>query len=110
VVRIGPNALSYTNSEAWKDIYGHRSGKPEMPKEKIFYSQMNAGLQSIAGAERERHAHLRRLLAHGFSDKALREQEREIQRYADQLMMRLRERGKLGQEPLDLVAWYNVSG
>jgi cytochrome P450 len=61
-------------------------------------------------AKPERHAHLRRLMAHGFSEKALREQEQEIQRYADQLMTRLREQGKLGQQPLNMVAWYNVSG
>lgn len=37
VVRISPNELAYIDSEAWKDIYGHRAGKGEIPKDPQFY-------------------------------------------------------------------------
>jgi hypothetical protein len=106
VVRIAPNELSYTNSVAWKDIYGHRSGKPEMPKDPDFYV---SGPGSILIAPRERHSHLRRLLSHGFSEKALREQEQTIQRYADMFLKGLHDQCHAGHEPVDLVRWYNVS-
>ena len=106
VVRIAPNELSYTNSIAWKEIYGHRSGQPEMPKDPDFYV---SGPGSILTAPRERHTHLRRMMSHGFSEKALREQEQTIQKYADMFLKGLRDQCRDGQEPVDMVSWYNVS-
>lgn len=108
VVRIAPDELSYITADAWKDIYGHRSGKPEMQKDPIFYAHLSSGPTSIIRAPRDRHGPLRRLLAHGFSDKALREQEREIQYYADLMITRIKEHSKNGAT-IDMVAWYNVS-
>lgn len=52
------------------------------------------------------HSRHRRLLAHAFSDKALREQEPLIKEYVDLLMQRLRERDG---EKVDLVAWFNYT-
>lgn len=37
VVRIAPNELSFNTAEGWRDIYGNRIGKPEMPKDQLFY-------------------------------------------------------------------------
>jgi hypothetical protein len=37
VVRIAPDELAYIDSEAWKDIYGQRPGKEEVPKDPPFY-------------------------------------------------------------------------
>lgn len=33
VVRYGPNDLSYSNGDAWKDIYGYERGRKENPKQ-----------------------------------------------------------------------------
>jgi cytochrome P450 len=106
VVRIAPNELSYTDSAAWKEIYGHRSGQPEMPKDPDFYV---SGRGSLITESRERHAHLRRMMSHGFSDKALREQEPLMHRYVDMFLKGIHDQSRGGQEPVDMVRWYNVS-
>ncbi|GAB1321058.1 Isotrichodermin C-15 hydroxylase [Madurella fahalii] len=114
VVRIAPNHLSYTDLRAWKDIYGHRSGPqhaniPENPKSRIHYrpGDVMDSPPNILTADREEHSRLRRAIAHGFSDRAMREQEPRIQRYVDILVKGLRETGEEGKKPLDLVKWYN---
>ncbi|KXX82516.1 Isotrichodermin C-15 hydroxylase [Madurella mycetomatis] len=115
VVRIAPNHLSYTDLRAWKDIYGHRSGPqhantPENPKSRLFYRDDDDDAEpppNILNASREEHSRLRRAIAHGFSDRAMREQEPLIQRYVDLLAKGLRESGEEGKKPLDLVKWYN---
>jgi hypothetical protein len=35
VIRIGPNELSYITEDAWSDIYGKMSGKPQLVKSPI---------------------------------------------------------------------------
>lgn len=108
VVRVAPDELAYTNADAWKDIWGLRSGKGEIPKDPNFYSNTAAGGLSIIAAPAERHGQLRRLLSHGFSEKALREQEPIVQSYLDLFIRRLRDLST-GNEPIDIVDWYNVS-
>lgn len=40
VIRLGPNELSYTDGQAWKDIYASQKGKLENPKTHWFqYAQ-----------------------------------------------------------------------
>ncbi|KAG7142067.1 Averantin hydroxylase like protein [Verticillium longisporum] len=74
VVRIAPHHLSFTDPQAFKDIYGHRIGA--------------AIPHNIISSTIEDHRGLRRSLAHGFSDKAMREQEPIIGRYVDLLLLR----------------------
>lgn len=112
VVRLGPNHLSYVDLRAWKDIYGHRTGAqhelPENPKSPVFYvDTANDVVPSIAAAARDEHARLRRALAHGFSERAMRQQEGIIQYYVDLLARRMREKAGGGGERLDMVRWYN---
>lgn len=107
VVRVAPDELSFVRVPAWKDIYGHRAGG-ELRKDKKYHSGFGAEpLLLNAGAED--HRQLRRLLAHGFSDKALREQEPIIQQYLNILMAKLHEEGQSGQVALNMCDWYNVS-
>ncbi len=40
IVRIAPDELSLNTAEGWRDIYGNRVGKPEMPKDKLFYGEL----------------------------------------------------------------------
>lgn len=56
------------------------------------------GHVSIFGAPLERHGTLRRLLSHGFSEKALRCQEPIIQHYLDLFIRRLRDLRREGRE------------
>ncbi|KAL4810615.1 benzoate 4-monooxygenase cytochrome P450 [Aspergillus unguis] len=106
VVRIAPNKLSYTSANAWRDIYGHKkAGEPEMPKDKQWYVP-DPNAQQIIFSDRERHSHFRRLLSHGFSDRALRGQEPLLRKYTDLLIANLSKASKSGQ-PVNVVQWYN---
>ncbi|KAL9950029.1 hypothetical protein D7B24_001162 [Verticillium nonalfalfae] len=93
VVRIAPHHLSFTDPQAFKDIYGHRIGAasdmPELPKATMFYHVSRRIPHNIISSTIEDHRGLRRSLAHGFSDKAMREQEPIIGRYVDLLLLRL---------------------
>ncbi|OIW22978.1 putative cytochrome P450 monooxygenase [Coniochaeta ligniaria NRRL 30616] len=117
VVRLAPNELAFASHQAWRDIYGHKPGQDELPKSKLFYR--NTGMPpSIVSEDKENHALLRRLLANGFSDRSMREQEPIIGSYVDLLIRRLREysvdrdakdetTGLQQRRKLDMTAWYN---
>lgn len=108
-VRLAPDELSFVGGDAWKSIYGYKHGTAgEMPKDPQMYLNTSAGGLSIFGAPSERHGTLRRLLSHGFSEKALRSQEPIIQHYLDLFIRRLRDLGAKGKK-VDIVTWYNVS-
>jgi cytochrome P450 len=109
VVRIGPNELSFSNREAWNEIYGHRIGKPNMQKDEDMYTPPLFGPKSIITADDAGHARYRRLLAHAFSDKALRAQEPMLVSYVDLLIRRINELCDGGSNPLDMVKWYNFT-
>ncbi|KAI0894235.1 putative cytochrome P450 monooxygenase [Annulohypoxylon nitens] len=106
VVRIAPDELSFTEARAWKDIYGHRQGIPEFPKDSSQTFTDDPAHPHIIAAPREQHSKLRKLLSHGFSEKALREQEGVLNTYAMKLINALRSRIC---EPVDLVKWYNFT-
>jgi cytochrome P450 len=109
VVRISPNELSFSNPEAWAEIYGHRQRKPNMQKDEDMYTPPLFGPKSIITSDDAGHAHYRQLLAHAFSDKALRAQESILMSYVDLLIKRLYEMGNNGNSPLDMVKWYNFT-
>lgn len=107
VVRLAPNELAYVDAAAWKDILGHDPKSEESGKWHLFYRPAKGQPQDLISADRELHSKLRRLLSHGFSDRAMREQEPIILGYVDLMMQRLREQCKGGQESLDMEKWYN---
>ncbi|KAI1379669.1 putative cytochrome P450 [Hypoxylon crocopeplum] len=91
VVRIAPNELAFSSPQAWRDIYGHKTGQDEFPKYRGFYRVFNHLPTSIINAGTNEHALLRRQLAVGFSDRAMREQEPIIGSYVDLLISRLKD-------------------
>ncbi|KAH8650038.1 putative P450 monooxygenase [Xylariales sp. PMI_506] len=107
VVRIAPDELSFISGRAWKDIYGHRKpGEPEFTKDKKYHAGFD-GDATLINSNREYHSYLRKLLSHGFSDSALRQQETIIQDYLEKLINQLYEKGQSGEVALDLSRWYN---
>ncbi|KKY14815.1 putative cytochrome p450 [Diplodia seriata] len=93
VVRLGPNLLSYTNPDAWKDIYGHRIGTKTKSntKDVLHYPPDLNGRYSInALGSDDEHGRVRRIFSHAFSDRALKEQEPLIASFADHLVAHLR--------------------
>ncbi|KAK1140603.1 hypothetical protein N8T08_010240 [Aspergillus melleus] len=106
VVRIGPNMLVYRNAQAWKDIFGHRkSGDGSFHKDQNFYPPTPSGPMLLA-ADDANHSRQRRLLAHAFSDRALREQEPILQSYVDLLVLQLNN-SVASNETVDLTKWFN---
>lgn len=110
VVRIAPNELAFANPTAWKDIMGHRgAGEDELEKWESFYRPIKQSPTDIVSAGRDEHALLRRQLAHGFSDRSMREQQPIIKKYIDQLIRRLHENCAGGEKAVNLMAWYNFT-
>ncbi|KAI0138673.1 cytochrome P450 [Hypoxylon sp. NC0597] len=108
VIRIAPDELVYCDPQAWKDIYGHKSnGAPEFPKDPKIYRLISHLPTSLINADRDEHAIIRRQLSHGFSEKAMREQEPIIGVYVDFLIKRIYENGKNGSIPLNMREWFN---
>lgn len=91
VVRIAPNELAFSSPQAWRDIYGHKTGQEEFPKYRGFYRVFNHLPTSIINADAKEHALLRRQLTVGFSDRAMREQEPIMGSYVDLLISRLKD-------------------
>ncbi|KAF7186799.1 Versicolorin B desaturase [Pseudocercospora fuligena] len=104
-VRIGVNELSFADSRAWKDVFAHR---PEFPKDRRKLVMPPNGSHSILGAPAEEHARFRRLLAHAFSEKGLREQEPRIKKYMDLLVDRLNEKA-IAKQATNIVDWYTAT-
>ncbi|OJD28891.1 cytochrome p450 [Diplodia corticola] len=107
VVRLAPDQLSFTSVEAWRDIYGHKvGGRGGMSKDLTFYGPDSAGFNGIIRTNDEDHARHRRLLAHAFSDKALREQEPLINKYVSLLVEKLSDAASAA-DGIDMVRMYN---
>ncbi|KAF4636467.1 hypothetical protein G7Y89_g1609 [Cudoniella acicularis] len=96
VVRIAPDELSYRASQAWTDIYGHRTpnGLGNLPKETRTRPKEVNGVPSIITANDETHRRMRRLQSHMFSEKALAAQEPLVNGYVDKLISRLHEQAR----------------
>ncbi|KAL8795325.1 MAG: hypothetical protein Q9195_002195 [Heterodermia aff. obscurata] len=105
VVRISPDELSFVAPSAWKDIYGLRSGHDEFPKDLTTFS----GLVNLLTANNADHTRFRRLLSHGFSDKALREQESLIQTYVHNLISGLKHQAQASEGKANLGDWFNYT-
>ncbi len=110
IVRLSPNELSFTHSDAWENIYGHHLGSPSFPKDPLWHRTQVNGVRSILSANDADHARIRRLLVHGFSDKALREQEPLIHSYVELFINRLLQQtadAPLGTATINIAQWFN---
>ena len=107
VVRISPNELSFITEGTWKDVYTHRQGRPLMQKHVVFTRMAKA--DSLLIANDAAHTRGRKVLAHAFSDRALREQEPIIKSYVDLLISKLHGETRADSTVVNLMAWYNFT-
>ncbi|CAG8880804.1 unnamed protein product [Penicillium salamii] len=107
IVRIAPDELAFSHPDAWQEIMGHRKGQPEFTKATWFYRPVEDQPTHVVNATREQHGRLRRQLAHGFSEKAMRDQEPLIRGYVDLLLERLD--GFCTGDSVALSDWYNFT-
>jgi cytochrome P450 len=90
VVRIAPNELDFTDPRAWSDIYARRSKEVlELPQNLDFYDVTGGETLSFLTYEREQHDAVRKVLSNGFSERAMRAQERDISGCVDLLIQKL---------------------
>ena len=107
-VRIGPNQLSFTESQAFRDIYGHVPGREEIPKDHRSTALPPNGLPSILRSEKSDHTRYRRLLSHAFSDRGLKDQELHIRLHVNLLVERLDEQTTTGHVT-DIMTWISMA-
>ncbi|KAF7180412.1 hypothetical protein CNMCM7691_009580 [Aspergillus felis] len=106
IVRVAPDELSFAHPDAWSDI--HKRTGEEMDKAPWFYRVIETNPLNILNESHERHSRLRRQLATGFSEKAVRNQEPIIRGYIDLLLEKLRENNNDGQ-PVVISDWFNYT-
>ncbi|KAK7698575.1 hypothetical protein SLS64_012443 [Diaporthe eres] len=91
----------------WKEIYGHKAGQLEFSKDEKYFSGLK-GEPIILNADRHYHGYIRKLFTHGFSEKAMREQESILKEYVDLMFRRVEEEGQKGTQQIDILQWYNI--
>ncbi|KAK3376304.1 cytochrome P450 monooxygenase [Lasiosphaeria ovina] len=91
VVRVSPNELSFSNPDAWEDIYGFRSSDEPMEKDPLWCGSLQhvEADVPITMAPRRVHTRQRRAFAHSFSNTSLLSQEPLIQSHVDKFMDQL---------------------
>jgi hypothetical protein len=110
VVRTGPRELSYAaGANAWKDVYGFKKHGAAQPyKDPMFYGKPLNGVDSVITAGDFNHGRQRKILSHAFSDKALKEQEPLLKRWAALMRKKLGERAS-GEDHVDILKYYNCT-
>ncbi|KAI2709931.1 hypothetical protein DTO006G1_9212 [Penicillium roqueforti] len=109
ILRIGPNELAFNTAQAFRDIYGARPGGC-FPKNRSQYVAPANGVDHLVCAvDNATHARQKRLLAHAFSEKALRDQEGLITGYVDTLITKLRSQIRQGASIVDVKSWMNFT-
>ncbi|KAI6778698.1 Isotrichodermin C-15 hydroxylase-like protein [Emericellopsis cladophorae] len=110
ILRTMPNELTFTDPQAWKDIYGHRQGHQQFHKDPIHVGSVQdiPGSTTLTMADDENHSRQRRTLSHAFSQKALLEQESIIRGYVDLFVTKLRPFAQTG-EPANMCDWFNFT-
>lgn len=104
VVRLQPDELSFTKSQAWTDIYASR---PQLPKSEIASVVHPSGVRPLATiVKTEDHTRQRKILSHAFSERALKEQESILQGYTDLLIQRMHDHVEAGKD-VNIRDWYS---
>lgn len=108
-VRYSPDEISSILPETWKTVYGHKTRSDRnFEKDPLFLSPPANGVNSVLRADNNDHRRMRRVLAHAFSEKALRGQEDIIKTYVDLFVSRLAEKAA-GEEHIDIMRWFNLT-
>ncbi|KXJ85092.1 cytochrome P450 [Microdochium bolleyi] len=108
-VRYTANQVSFNSTDAWKPIYGHKmNAEQNFDKDPIFYAVREEDASNIIIANNDDHRRMRRVLAHAFSEKALRGQEDIMKGYIDLFIRRIGEKAA-ANEAINIVLWYNFT-
>lgn len=99
IVRVAWDELSFNDARAWSDIHGNAAFKKNL----TWYSSAGGAKgTSVADANDEDYARIRKALLSGLSDKALKEQEPLLQHYVGLLIEKLHTDLASGNEQIDI--------
>ncbi|KAF2656780.1 cytochrome P450 [Lophiostoma macrostomum CBS 122681] len=91
VVRICPNHLSFITSSSWEDIHGHAATKK---LQKYGYFRVRPDAQAMLTTTGDEHARQRAAFAHGFSQRAINDQEPTLTLHVNRLVEKLEQQIK----------------
>ncbi|KAH8727461.1 cytochrome P450 [Phaeosphaeriaceae sp. PMI808] len=111
IVRFSPTKLSFIHPQAWKDIYGYRTGgRAENPKDSRFFPKDINGEDSIITEGVAEHGRVRKIFSNAFSNKALQLQEDLIQGHVQKLIRNIkRDITSDPEKAFDIVKVYNYT-
>ncbi|EGP86164.1 unnamed protein product [Zymoseptoria tritici ST99CH_1A5] len=102
-VRVAPDELSFTDPEAWAQIYNSR---PQLPKSTYHFGELSNDRlpTSMITAHDAEHNRLRRLLGPAFQNSSIAEVEPVLQQYFDLLCKQLTIASREGSQ--DIGEWF----
>lgn len=108
VVRIAPTELSFSgDAQTFKDVHGFKkAGQNSVYKDPFFYGKPFNNVDSVITADDANHSRQRKLIAHAFADKSLKDLEPMLKQWAGMMLQKLTER--VG-EPVDILKFYNCT-
>ncbi|KAF7941446.1 hypothetical protein BELL_0061g00170 [Botrytis elliptica] len=109
VLRVAPDELSFTDPQAWKDIYLQK----QFLRPKVWSSRPpGVEAHNFITANAVDHARFRKAFQPAFSDRATKSHEPTVKRYIDILIGRLNEaisEQRKDDRTVDLVQWLNFA-
>ena len=109
IVRISPNALSFSDPKAWADVHGFKKNVP-MKDPEAYQEAPNGCRNLFAEPNDEKHRFQRKIFTHAFSDRALKEQEPLFSKYTDVLVDRIKRTVQAEPNtPFDIVKLLNFT-
>ena len=107
IVRNAPNSVHFTDPQAWKDIYGHRTGGRPATTKAVAVEPAHKGHEMLEFIpDEEEHGRRRRLYTHAFSDQAIRQQEPMLREHVNKLVVQLKAKSKESPgKSQDIVRW-----
>lgn len=109
-MRISPNELAFNTAQAFRDIYGSRPGGCFTKDRSHYLPPANDVDHLVCAIDNGVHARQRRLLAHAFSERALRDQEGLIRGYVDTMIGKLQtEIARKDAPVVDIKNWMNYT-
>ena len=106
VVRLGPNELSYSGPESWREIYGSQPSRPAgMPRDETFYRAFDdaGAVPSLVTASKEGHSKIRRVFSRAFSESALVEQTPLIGEHVSRMLSKICEQ----ENPINIAEMFS---
>ncbi|KAJ4167623.1 hypothetical protein NW754_011441 [Fusarium falciforme] len=108
VVRIGPNELSFSSVESYKDIYGYSTKGKKPFLKSTWYANDDSGPPVVLGTrDPVDHRGQRQSLSHAFSAKSLRDQEVVVHKYVDLFIEQIGQLGGPGTAGINIPEAFN---